>query len=256
MCRLAAYLGSPITLSEFLLTPEHSLIRQSWAPQEMQEGTINADGFGFAWFNNNQPCKYKNTLPIWSDTNLNDLAHSLSSNLWLANVRSATPGQGLSEANTQPFIKDKIIFIHNGCLNPFTKNEKASLLEQLSTDVRAEINGDSDSLYLFALLQQHQRIHSNLPDAIMAMLQELSRIYHGKLLLNIIISDGDLLYACRHAVNASCPSLYYCQSTDHQGQDNIKIASEPLTQDEAWITFPEHYLIRFNHLGLLDRHAL
>jgi len=59
MCRLAAYLGTEITLSQFLQEPEHSLIKQSWAPKEMQDGTVNADGYGFAWLSNaNIPCVY------------------------------------------------------------------------------------------------------------------------------------------------------------------------------------------------------
>jgi len=132
MCRLAAYLGTEITLSQFIQEPEHSLIKQSWAPKEMQDGTLNADGYGVTWLSNdNIPCTYKNILPIWSDTNLDNLGRSLSSRLWLANVRSATPGQGISEANTQPFVNDKLIFTHNGCLKPFNKGIKTSLLENL-----------------------------------------------------------------------------------------------------------------------------
>ena len=49
MCRLAAYLGTEISLSAFLQEHEHSLIQQSWAPKEMQDGTLNADGYGVAW---------------------------------------------------------------------------------------------------------------------------------------------------------------------------------------------------------------
>ena len=156
MCRLAAYLGSNISLSKFLLEPEHSLVKQSWAPQEMADATLNADGFGIAWVaDEEQPCTYKNVMPIWSDSNLESLGLSLSSNVWLANVRSATPGQEINEANTQPFIKNNLIFTHNGYLQPFDTEIKAKLLDKLSSKFRAEIHGSSDSLYLFALLQQH-----------------------------------------------------------------------------------------------------
>ncbi len=251
MCRLAAYLGSEITLSQFLLEPEHSLVKQSWAPNEMREGTINADGYGIAWLSDNRiPCTYKNVLPIWSDTNLEGLGHSLKSKLWLANVRSATPGQGVNETNTQPFIKGNLIFTHNGCLSPFDNTVKADFLHILSNDFRAEINGNSDSLYLFALLQEQLLSHQSLSDAIVATINELKIFCNNniKALLNIVISDGEHLYASRHAINAKCPSLYYLLN-----DDNVSIASEPLTPENEWIAFPEHTLISFNNSSVISQ---
>ena len=50
MCRLAAYIGPTLRLEELLLKPEHSLVKQSWAPREMMEARLNADGYGFGWF--------------------------------------------------------------------------------------------------------------------------------------------------------------------------------------------------------------
>lgn len=254
MCRLAAYLGTEITLHQFIKKPKHSLVRQSWEPKEMQEGTVNADGYGVAWLSNDHiPCTYKNVLPIWSDTNLKSLGRSLNSQLWMANVRSATPGQGISEANTQPFIKDEIIFTHNGCLIPFDKTVKASLLDILSNDVRAEINGNSDSLYLFALLQQQLLSEKSVPDAIIKMMDILKTVCGDKItaLLNMVISDGDVIYACRHAINGSCPSLYYSF-----GENNIHVASEPLTTNDEWNSFLEHSLISFNQSSIINQYDL
>jgi len=247
MCRLAAYFGSEISLSKFLLEPEHSLVKQSWAPKEMREATINADGYGVAWLSDNKPYSYKNVLPIWSDTNLEGLGHSLKSKLWLANVRSATPGQGINETNTQPFIKENLIFIHNGCLSPFDNTVKANFLNILSNNFRADINGDSDSLYLFALLQE-KLTQELLPDALIALFNELKTFCADniKALLNIVISDGEHLYASCHAINARCPSLYYLIN-----DDNVSIASEPLTPEDEWIAFPEHSLISFNNSSVI-----
>lgn len=50
MCRLLAYLGSPIFLEYLLYKPEHSLIAQSYQPREMISGAVNADGFGVGWY--------------------------------------------------------------------------------------------------------------------------------------------------------------------------------------------------------------
>ena len=51
MCRHLGYLGSPVTLDELVLRPEHSLLEQAWAPRDTRGGaTINADGFGVGWY--------------------------------------------------------------------------------------------------------------------------------------------------------------------------------------------------------------
>ncbi|MFD1052224.1 ergothioneine biosynthesis protein EgtC, partial [Kibdelosporangium lantanae] len=51
MCRHLGYIGPAMPISTLVLDPEHSLLRQSWAPTDMRHGgTINADGFGVGWF--------------------------------------------------------------------------------------------------------------------------------------------------------------------------------------------------------------
>ncbi len=245
MCRLAAYMGKEIRLDQFLIEHEHSLLKQSWSPKEMQDGTINADGYGFAWLvNDNIVCSYKNILPIWSDSNLQGLGHSLQSRLWMANVRGATPGQGINEANTQPFHNNNLIFMHNGCLKPFDNRIKSGLLENMSTETQADINGDSDSLYLFALLKEYLAKGNTINDAILSLMDILKDVCDkSSALLNIIISDGNSLYACRSAINASCPSLYY-----FLGNTAVWIASEPLSPND-WITFSENSFTQFNNSG-------
>ena len=62
-----------------LLDPPHSLLRQSWAPQDMRGGgTVNADGFGVGWYpgrcHGRSPVRYRRALPIWADATLPDLA--------------------------------------------------------------------------------------------------------------------------------------------------------------------------------------
>lgn len=251
MCRLAAYMGKNITLSQFLLDPEHSLVKQSWAPNEMQDGTVNADGFGVAWVSgDNQPCVYKNILPIWSDNNLKGLGPSITSTLWLANVRGATPNQAINQANTQPFIKDRLMFTHNGSLKPFDNRIKSRLLELMSVETRAEISGDADSLYLFALLRQQLLTEQTLSGAIANSIATLTTICGTgtSALLNFIVSDHNTIIACRHAVNGRCPSLYYSIR-----KESINIASEPLTAGDDWNPLPEHSLMRFNHSGIIEK---
>ena len=65
-------------------------------------------------------------------------------------------------------------------------------------------------------------------------------------LLNLLISDGDSVYACRHAINGGhCPSLYYTESHPHF-PDAVVIASEPFSLAAHWQAIKEHSLLRIN----------
>src|SRR4051794_27662016 len=94
MCRHLAYLGPPRTLEDLLLTPEHSLLRQSYAPRFQRYGTVNPDGFGVGWWQldvRDDPARYRSARPIWSDASFASVAGVVRAGAVVAAVRSATP---------------------------------------------------------------------------------------------------------------------------------------------------------------------
>lgn len=243
MCRLAAYNGPPVRLNRLLMEPEHSLLKQSWAPREMREAALNADGFGFGWYAaDGMPATYANTSPMWSDANLDGLGRSLRANMWLANVRSATPGQSISHANTQPFKYDRILFLHNGYIRDFNTRRRPAFHAYLHPEIQAGIRGDTDSEYLFALLRQHLAEHDHdLKTALLACLKALPPLLDGGVaLVNIVVSNGDQLVACRHAVNGGeCPTLYEARDVPDL-PDATLIASERFWDTKHWKPVPPH----------------
>ena len=246
MCRLAAYLGPEIYLARLLDDQPNSLVRQSWDPQEMNETRLNADGFGFGWYTHDQyPVKYTNILPIWSDGNLVALGRSLKSPVWLANVRSATPGQETSLANTQPFIHDQLMYLHNGYLEGFNQGVRQRFHEFLAPAIQATIRGNTDSEYLFALLQQSlQECDGQLRGCLKEGFDLLERILVGRAaLLNIVLYNGSRIIACRHAMNgAVCPTLYYCtRHPDYPGA--VLVTSERFSNHECWTAAPPHSML-------------
>ena len=246
MCRLAAYLGPEIYLARLLDDQPNSLIRQSWDPREMQEAKLNADGFGFGWYtHDHRPVRYRNTLPIWSDDNLTALGQSLKSRVWLANVRSATPGQETSLTNTQPFIHEQFMFLHNGYLEGFSQEVRPRFHEFLIPKVQAEIRGNTDSEYLFALFRQTLvECDGQLPDCLKEGFDLLERILVGRTaLLNVALYNGDRIIACRHAMNgADCPSLYYCTGHPDYPQATL-LASERFSEHDCWRSVPPHSIL-------------
>ncbi len=247
MCRLAAYLGPEISLHAFLLEPPHSLYVQSWEPRELKYAKLNADGFGVGWYGpDDLPATYVNPMPIWSDVNLAPLAKSLNNDLWLASVRSATSGFASGAANTQPFSDGDFLFTHNGYLGGFDQGLRAEILRFLDNAIASQIRGNTDSEYIFALIRHYLNEDEELPleSAISEAFNNLSGWMEGKeALLNLLISDGERVYATRHAINHECPSLYY--STDDEAfPDGAQlIASEALNPDGFWQPVPEHHLL-------------
>ncbi|MBD2678043.1 MULTISPECIES: ergothioneine biosynthesis protein EgtC [Nostoc] len=249
MCRLLAYLGSPICLEDILYKPEHSLIVQSHKPREMASGLVNADGFGVGWYHSQkdiEPFTYKNTLPIWNDINLPSLSRYIESNCVLGYVRSATSDQGVDFANCQPFNYQQLLFIHNGGIENFRKTLYRKIRSTLAQDFYEIINGSTDSEHIFALLLSHNQINKHRPleyalRSTLLTLLEMAKRYQVQASLNIILSDGNRLIASRFATNSPVPSLYWIRN-DPTFPKSVIIASEPLFKGN-WIACPENSII-------------
>jgi gamma-glutamyl hercynylcysteine S-oxide hydrolase len=247
MCRHAAYLGPEIALAQFLLAPPHSLEVQAWAPRELRYARLNADGFGFGWYGvDDRAVHYVSPMPIWSDVNLPTLADNLRSDLWVAAVRSATPGLASSPANTQPFADGDYLFSHNGYLEAFTREVRPQILQWLEPEVESTLIGTTDSEYLLAVVRQILEEDEELP--LEAALGEAFNLVgewmgEGPALLNVIMSDGERIYATRHAINHECPSLYYTTDDDGFPEGAQLVASEPLTDGGLWRAVPEHHVL-------------
>ena len=242
MCRLAAYIGKTIPLRKLLLDAEHSLYIQSWQPKELQYAKLNADGFGFGWYQpNGRAAVYRNPMPIWSDVNLNDLADSLHSEQWLAMVRSATAGFSTGIDNTQPFKHDHYLYMHNGYIKDFNSTLRQLITAKLADPIIASLRGLSDSEYLFALLRQliNDNPHKELAVIIKDFIAWLNtNLKKGEALLNFIVSDSHAIYALRYAINGDAPSLYYLAE-----MDGLWVASEKFDDTQNWCAFPEKKLL-------------
>ena len=246
MCRLMAYLGDPLPLEELLYTPAHSLIVQSYQPQEMTEGLLNADGFGIGWYHADRstlPFCYKNVLPIWNDINLIDLARYVNSHCIVAYVRSATPGLAVDLGNCQPFKSGALLAIHNGYIEDFRQTLYRPMREKLCDRLYQSIHGTTDSEHLFVLLLQFlDQLGGRLndPEAVAIALDQaiqftfqLAQPLDLKVGATMILSTGTHLIVSRAANKAPVPSLYWLQQ-----DQGVLIASEPLI-DADWQSLPE-----------------
>lgn len=244
MCRHAAYVGPPLGLNDFLLQPSHGLVEQSYRPREMLGATVNVDGFGIGWYlDDGRPGTYTNPMPIWSDTNLDHLGAALTSRMWLGNVRSATRGQPVNQANTHPFLVDDYLFSHNGFIHNFFDGPHRALRDALEPEHESSIRGSTDSEHLFALLRQEIARAGNLSDAFGRLFDRLETVLTGSHgLFNLLIADGRRVYATRHAISHDSPSLYFGADPELFAGGWL-VASEPLTEAADWQQVPDHHAV-------------
>lgn len=234
MCRHLAYLGPPVDLASLLLTPPHSLLRQSWAPSDMRGGgTVNADGYGVGWWPaaGGPLVRYRRAVPMWSDSAFGPLAASTRSGAVLAAVRSATPGLPVVETAAAPFTDGRWLFSLNGRIAgwPGSVSELATGLPV--TDMLT-MDAPTDSALLFALVADRLRRGVVPPAALADVVASVERAAPGSR-LNLLLTDGTTVVASTltHALSVRAES------------GAVTVASEPTDADPAWRPVPDRHLV-------------
>ena len=234
MCRHLGYLGPPVTLSELVLRPEHSLMEQAWAPRDTRGGaTINADGFGVGWYPDHAgvPKAYRSRSPIWTDTGFAEVATEISSGAILAAVRSATPGMPVLETACAPFTEDRWLFSHNGVVRGWPRS-LAKVASTLDTADLMSLEAPTDSVVVWALVRQRLREGRPAAEAVVEVLHEVVRAAPESR-MNLLLTDGHVLVATTWT-----HSLSVCT-----GHGAVTVASEPFGDAASWEDIPDQHLV-------------
>lgn len=238
MCRWAAYIGSPIFLSEIVSDPDHSLIAQSQNASRCTTST-NADGFGIAWYDQRaEPGLYRDVYPAWSDPNLRSLASQVRSALFLAHVRAST-GTATSRNNCHPFVSGAWSFMHNGQIggfDMFRKQADMAIPDALYPHRKGAT--DSEALFLLALGEGLAADPKGALERAVGRFELMSKAagIEPHIRLTAALSDGKKLYAVRYASDDQAPSLFHKWSETRRGR---AVVSEPLQDGEDdWQAVP------------------
>ncbi|HTI24021.1 MAG TPA: ergothioneine biosynthesis protein EgtC [Kutzneria sp.] len=234
MCRHLGYLGPAVPLTELLLAPPHSLLHQSYAPQDMRHGgTINADGFGAGWFapGEKSPVRYRRDVPMWTDTAFASLAGATTATAVVAAVRSATVGMPVVETASAPFAEGSWLFSHNGVVRGWP--DSVSLLAQrLPVTDLLTLDAPTDAALLWALVRHRLRAGQEPVDAVEAVMLEVAAAAPDSR-LNLLLGNDELLVA-----TAWWHSLWV-----RPGPGAVTVASEPIDDDPAWVAVPDHSIV-------------
>ncbi len=237
MCRHLAYLGPPITLADLVLYQPHSLVRQSFAPNDMRGGgTINADGFGIGWLaadpaESPLARRYRRDRPIWSDASLPNLAASISSGAIVAAVRNATAGMPVTETACAPFVEASWMFSHNGVIDGWPASV-APLADALPPAHLMTMEAPTDSAFLWVLVRQQLREGRSAATALAVVVDQVLALAPGSR-LNLLLHDG--LHIAATTVGHS---LWV-----RAGEDGVTVSSEPLDPAQRWQPVPDLSLL-------------
>ena len=273
MCRLVAYLGTPILTDEIIIKPKNSLIHQSFSAEET-DYPVNGDGFGIGWYRKEirkEPGIYKSISPAWNDKNLLHNASFIKTECFFAHVRAATVGD-VSYENTHPFSYNKFLMMHNGGIEDFDKI-KYDLVSLLDEEAFLWIQGQNDTPYILALFMTNMRKldHKNLtkPKQLVACfnktysdIEELKKANELNTisLYNIVLTDGKRMIATRYSSDPEneTRTLYYTDKVScklcEEGKLRISkpknkrtatlISSEILTEKkDHWKEIPKNHAI-------------
>lgn len=262
MCRIVAYLGEEqVSLSSLVLEPDHSLLVQSYAPNEMMSGVVNADGFGTGWYApevDGNPAVYRSNAPIWADRSFASIAPKVRSAALIAAVRSATPGLPAEESGVPPFVSGPYLFAHNGAIKNFRATAMRPLRDSLSDRSYSGLLGVTDSETIFALLLDRLREakakpgdSGSLAEATAETVQLVSKvcarlgIYAS---LNIGATDGEAMVFARYSTEGPGNSLYFAQGSE-TFPNAVVVASECLDGDGDWRQVPDRHLLVADRRG-------
>jgi glutamine amidotransferase len=270
MCRLLAYMGSPIIIDKLLYQPKNSLINQSINAKELEE-PLNGDGFGIGWYApevNYDPITFVSVNPAWNNKNLRNLAPKIKTECLIAHVRAASVGD-VSESNCHPFQYKNLLMMHNGGVENFS-TIKRQLREPLSDEFYNWIKGQTDSEHIFAfLLNRIESKHGiTTPETVMEAF-EYTFSYLKKLMndngikdaayLNMVFTNGLFIVGTRYVSDPkeealtlyhSINSRYVCEDgicrmlDADEKNESIMLVSEKLTEiKEDWKEIPKNNFI-------------
>jgi glutamine amidotransferase len=281
MCRLLAYMGTPIVIDKLLYQPKNSLVNQSINAKELEE-PLNGDGFGIGWYVpevNYEPVTFVSVNPAWSNRNLRNLAPKIKTECFIAHVRAASVGE-VSESNCHPFQYKNILMMHNGGVENFSLI-KRKIREPLNDELYNWIKGQTDSEHIFAYLLNHLFTDSKRaisPESVMQAFEntfsDLKKMMQESGItdaayLNMFVTNGLFFVGTRYCTDPKEEplTLYHSEGGRYVVEDGVShltapedddqavlIVSEKLTDDPKWTLIPaNHFVVVENTLNVRVR---
>ncbi len=151
---------------------------------------LHGDGWGMAWHEGAQPVVRKSPVRADSEPEYDKLAREPLSDMGLVHLRWATPGLGVSEANSHPFRYGDYVLAHNGAIHPQDR-----LGELLPPAWESRLVGTTDSeRYFLLIMSRLAKYGGDMVAAIAGAAADIDARFEPNS-LNAILLSPDRLYA-------------------------------------------------------------
>ncbi len=215
-------------------------------------------GWGVAWHpaRSGAPEIRRGVMAAHADDDFSEAARRARSRVVLAHVRDASVG-AVALQNTHPFVEGPWVLAHNGTVARFARvrSVREALEREMGADRRRRLRGDTDSERLFHLFLARLgaraagsraglwEVRQALGDVVRRV-REIADRGELRSTVNLLVSDGRLLAACRHG-----KPLHVAL---HAGGDVFAVASEPIGPG-AWEEVPEDGFVGIDGAGRVLR---
>jgi len=216
-------------------------------PEFAQLSEYNPDGWGIAWYENNEVKIKKRARKAKESKLFFEIVNKAKSNIIVAHIRKKTKGEACKK-NCHPFVQKfrgrNWIFAHNGTIVPTPEIHPRS---QGTTDSEQIFNYLLDEVQNYlSTYNIHHPIRGIYP-AIKFALREIFKTYRPEnTTLNFLLSDGSVLYAFGHYYDK--PLYFLRREKDYGGA--ILVSTVQLT-DEDWQMLPFNRLLVINNGDIL-----
>jgi glutamine amidotransferase len=235
----------PTRVDWHLVQAPNSLLAQS---RRDLSGFEHADGWGIAAYDGDQVRLRRRASAAHDGHYFRAAAARVEATTVLAHVRRATVGR-IGLINTHPFVHGPFSLVHNGTV-PYFAEIRPRLLEAMTPEQRAAIQGGTDSEHLLHLILATQAqiggsLFASLEIAlrqVIALCREVGQEPH--LGLNVLLTDGVRMVGSRwrrtlHYFEqrgaGPVPSAHAVPATNYRA---LIIASEPIDGTD-WPEVPE-----------------
>lgn len=238
MCRIAAYAGPLLSVRAPLFEGPHSLFRQSWEPRELRSGSVNADGWGVAWWpgGDGPPLRIARAEPIWYDPELESLLDGMRGGLIQATLRNATPGLPVDRAGLLPLVREGWSFSLNGWVPNFRCDHMRALREPLSDARYAALEGSSDAETLFLRLLDALDTTTDPVAAMRALVEEVDARVAGTSgsALTLVLGHREGVHTLHTSLGGSPANSLYLSRALSWAPGGSVLASEALDGSPGW----------------------
>ena len=200
-------------------------------------GSNNPHGWGIGWFDNNKAIVHRAPRRADLDARFFETIDDACSKNIISHVRWATHGEKC-ECNCHPFKRHHNgrdwLLAHNGWVDGAGGHPKA----EGDTDSESIFNEIIDYLIEY---QNSNSIKGRYP-AIKKAIRSIFKSYHGAINLNLLLSDGNMMYVFNHY---SRKPIYMLRRSKLYG-NAILFSTQKLT-GENWEKIPSDRLLVINN---------